>query len=243
MGFCALSIAAPTAILVLATSANSAPYGVGTVVELGHSAVHGADRVYRSYIGGEAVSRQASSSSGESKKHAYQYGSGGTTQDPSKAKFFFGKYPRKCTASGDRCAGAANMPYVEYAPCCAESMSCVKDSSFTWGYVCVEVPDSEKTCTADGAKCHGVKADEYVPFSSCCGGGSCVDDKGMGSGKYCKGGSAYSYYDGEMAKDNAGDKFRHGGSKHADEKAKPEAISAEKKEENNIHPYLSLHVY
>lgn len=89
------------------------------------------------------------------------------------------------------------MPYVDYAACCDKAAFCVKDATYTWGYVCFEVPEYEMKCTEDQEKCGGIKGEEYVSFSSCCGGGSCVVNEKLGSGKFCKGSTVYEYHKGD----------------------------------------------
>lgn len=128
---------------------------------------------------------------------AYKYGDGADTQKHFRADFFSGDESRNCAATGDRCAGLESMSYVKYAACCDKSASCVKDASYTWGYVCVEVPEHKMKCTEDQGKCAGIKGEEYVPFSSCCGGGLCVVNEKLGSGKFCQTSEVHKYNKGD----------------------------------------------
>lgn len=176
------------------------------------------------------------------KKPVHKYGNGETNHLPSvKRSYYSGTNPRKCTQTGDRCAGAPDMPYVEYAPCCEDTMSCVQDASYTWGYVCVEVSEDEKMCTSDGAKCMGTKNEEYVPFSSCCGGGTCVEDKSMGPGKYCNGGTKYDFYGANSGAESTagpGEDAQHTKPVNAPKSAAP---AYKEKPKQDIHLYHIAH--
>jgi hypothetical protein len=77
---------------------------------------------------------------------------------------------RQCTASNARCAGAAGMEFVAYAPCCDSSKMCVQDPKLGWGRFCVSKPAEYGAgkCYKSGERCMGATGKDVSFLSPGC---------------------------------------------------------------------------
>jgi hypothetical protein len=83
----------------------------------------------------------------------------------------------ECYASGERCIGAPDFPFVPYKPCCGGMTCTAKDA--TYGLACevpvnAPIPSPALQCYPVGQRCAGAPGFPLVPDMPCCGDMTCT---------------------------------------------------------------------